>query len=46
MFTTEKDFQKIQFLERKNKWTYLEIETKFIEDESKFDFLLEKKFTM
>ena len=46
IITTEKDFQKIQFLERKNKWSYLEIETKFIEDEEKFDSVLQRSFTM
>ena len=44
IITTEKDFQKIQFLERKNKWTYLEIETKFIGDEEKFDSCITAKF--
>ena len=46
IITTEKDFQKIQFLERKNKWFYLEIETKFIGDEEKFDSVLQRSFTM
>ena len=46
IITTEKDFQKIQFLERKNKWYYLEIETKFIGDEEKFDSVLQRSFTM
>jgi len=46
IITTEKDFQKIQFLERKNKWSYLEIETKFIGDEEKFDSVLQRSFTM
>ena len=46
IITTEKDFQKIQFLERKNNWSYLEIETKFIADEEKFDSVLQRSFTM
>lgn len=46
IITTEKDFQKIQFLERKNKWSYLEIETKLIGDEAKFDSVLQRSFTM
>ena len=44
--TTEKDFQKIQFLERKNKWSYLEIEVKFLEKEDEFDNLFRKKISM
>ena len=46
IITTEKDFQKIQFLERKNKWSYLEIETKLIGDVAKFDSVLQRSFTM
>jgi len=46
IITTEKDFQKIQFLERKNKWSYLEIETKFIGGEQKFESLLQQSFIM
>jgi tetraacyldisaccharide 4'-kinase len=44
--TTEKDFQKIQFIERKNKWSYLEIEVKFLEKEDEFDNLFRKKISM
>ena len=44
--TTEKDFQKIQFIERKNKWSYLEIEVKFLENEDEFDDLFRKKISM
>ena len=44
--TTEKDFQKIQFLERKNKWSYLEIEVKFLQNEDEFDDLFRKKISM
>ena len=46
VITTEKDFQKIQFLERKNKWSYLEIEIKFLENEDEFDNLFRKKISM
>ena len=46
MLTTEKDFQKIQFLERRNQWSFLEIKTKFVEDESEFDNFFREKVSM
>ncbi|MDA9213431.1 tetraacyldisaccharide 4'-kinase, partial [Flavobacteriaceae bacterium] len=42
IITTEKDFQKIQLLKRKNKWVYLEIKIEFLENESHFNFLIDK----
>lgn len=46
VLTTEKDFQKIQFLQRKNQWSFLEIKTKFVEDELEFDNFFRKKISM
>ena len=46
IITTEKDYQKIQFLERKNKWSYLEIEIKFLENEDEFDTIFKKRIFM
>ena len=46
VLTTEKDFQKIQFIERTNKWSSLEIEVKFLEKEDEFDNLFRKKISM
>ena len=40
--TTEKDFQKIQLLNRKNKWVYLEIKIKFLENEPLFNSLVKQ----
>ena len=40
--TTEKDFQKIQLLQRKNKWVYLEIKIEFLENESLFNSIVKK----
>ena len=40
--TTEKDFQKIQLLQRKNKWVYLEIKIDFLENESLFNSIVKK----
>jgi tetraacyldisaccharide-1-P 4'-kinase len=45
IITTEKDFQKIQLLQRKNKWVYLEIKIKFLENESLFNSLIEEAIT-
>ena len=45
IITTEKDFQKIQLLQRKNKWVYLEIRIKFLENESLFNSLIEEAIT-
>ena len=46
IITTEKDFQKIQFFDRKNKWSYLEIEIKFLENEDEFDTIFKKRISM
>ena len=45
IITTEKDFQKIQLLQRKNEWVYLEIKIKFLENESLFNSLIEEAIT-
>ena len=42
ILTTEKDFQKIQLLNRKNKWVYLEIKIEFLQDESLFNSIVKK----
>ena len=36
------DFQKIQLLNRKNKWVYLEIKIKFLENEPLFNSLVKQ----
>ncbi len=37
--------KKFQLLQRKNKWVYLEIKIKFLENESLFNSLIEEAIT-
>jgi tetraacyldisaccharide 4'-kinase len=42
IITTEKDYQKIQSIKRKNKWYYLQMEIDFLKEEESFKILVKE----